>query len=184
MPGVVPKSPEGGVVWPEGGVVWPEGVLIREVGPRDGLQSEHPLPPSDRARIVDRLVAAGCRRIEAVSFVSERAVPPMAGAAQVLSLLQTRSEFRLTALVPNLRGAQSALACSVDEITVTIAASALYNERNVRRTIAESLNEIERICEIASASDVPVDAVVSCAFGSPYEGDIAADEVSSLLAPH
>jgi hydroxymethylglutaryl-CoA lyase len=134
----------------------------------------------DRAALVDRLVAAGCARIEAVSFVSERAVPAMAGATEVLRLLSTRESFHLTALVPNLRGADSALEAGVDEITVTISASEAYNERNVRRSIAESLREVERVCERSAQAGVPVDGVVSCAFGSPYEGDLAAGDVNDL----
>ncbi len=158
----------------------PSEVLIREVGPRDGLQAEAPVDPADRAELADSLVAAGCRRIEAVSFVSERAVPAMAGARGVLEAMTRRGDCRLTALVPNLRGAEDALSAEVDEITVTIAASPAYNERNVKRTIPESVSEIDAICSLATASQVPVDAVVSCAFGSPYEGDIAATVVARL----
>jgi hydroxymethylglutaryl-CoA lyase len=158
----------------------PPTVVVREVGPRDGFQSERPIAPGDRALIVDRLVRAGCKRVEAVSFVSERAVPAMAGAAEVLALLTTREQFRLTALVANLRGATAALEAGVDEITVTIAASETYNQRNVRRSIADSLAEIRRICALATAAGVPVDAVVSCAFGSPYEGDIDAAVIGGL----
>ncbi len=145
----------------------PSAVAIREVGPRDGLQSEQPLAPASRAALVDQLAGAGCRWIEAVSFVSPKAVPAMAGAEEVVSRIAARDRIRLTALVPNLRGAQLALAAGVDEITVTIAASPTYNERNVHRSVPESLAEIERICQITNVSGIPVDAVVSCAFGSP-----------------
>jgi len=155
-------------------------VAIREVGPRDGLQSERPVEPAQRAALVDRLAGAGCGWIEAVSFVSPKAVPAMSGADEVLGLISARHLIRLTALVPNLRGAESALAAGVDELTVTIAASPSYNERNVRRSIPESLAEIERICRLSAGAGVPVDAVVSCAFGSPYEGDIDAGDVSEL----
>lgn len=140
------------------------------------------MPPSDRARLVDALVAAGCRRVEAVSFVSPRAVPAMAGAADVLAAIARPPGSRITALVPNLKGAELALSAGVDELTVTIAASAVYNERNVRRTIEESLQEIGRITDIASARATPVDAVVSCAFGSPYEGDIPPTDVGTLCS--
>ncbi|MGD0084194.1 MAG: hydroxymethylglutaryl-CoA lyase [Acidimicrobiales bacterium] len=158
----------------------PSSVTVREVGPRDGLQSERPVEPARRAALVDQLAAAGCRWIEAVSFVSPRAVPAMAGAAEVLGAITARDRIRVAALVPNLQGAESALAAGVDEITVTIAASATYNERNVRRSIPDTLAEIERICRLSAPAGVPVDAVVSCAFGSPYEGDIEPREVSEL----
>jgi len=158
----------------------PAVVTIREVGPRDGLQSERPVPPATRARLVNALVSAGCRRVEAVSFVSERAVPAMAGAAEVLAGVVRTEGTRVTALVPNLKGAELALAHEVDELSVTIAASPAYNERNVHRTIDESLAEIEQIVNAARARDVPVDAVISCAFGSPYEGDIDPAAVAAL----
>lgn len=176
---VRPVPPTAPSVHP-GALGLPTAVLVREVGPRDGLQAERPLLPAVRARLVDRLALAGCERIEAVSFVSPRAVPAMAGAAEVVALLERRDRFVLTALVPNLRGAEDALACGVDEITATISASATYNERNVRRSIEESLLEVGAICGRASGDDIPVDAVVSCAFGSPYEGEMAPDDVAAL----
>ncbi len=160
--------------------VLPATVALRDVGPRDGLQAEAPLPPADRVRLVRALLAAGLRRVEAVSFVSPRAVPAMAGAAEVLGGVAAPPEATITALVPNRRGAELALACGVDELTVTIAASPAYNQRNVHMTIGESLEAIARISELARQAGVPVDAVVSCAFGSPDEGDVAPSEVAAL----
>ncbi len=153
---------------------------IREVGPRDGLQAEAPLEPGQRAALVAALVAAGLRWIEAVSFVSPRAVPAMAQPEEVLAAMAPSDVLTVTALVPNVRGAEMALEAGVDELTVTIAASAQYNERNVHMTIDQSLEAIAGISALASSAGVPVDAVVSCAFGSPYEGDIAASDVDSL----
>jgi hydroxymethylglutaryl-CoA lyase len=156
-------------------------VLLREVGPRDGLQGEAPAPPSERARLIEALAAAGVTNIEAVSFVSPKVVPAMAGASEVITLvdkLPARSALRITALVPNRRGAELALEAGVDELTVTVAASPIYNERNVGMTIADSLAAIAEI--VALAGSVPVDAVISCAFGSPYEGDIAPGEIAHL----
>ncbi len=160
--------------------VLPRQVTIREVGPRDGLQSERPISPAERAAVVDQLARAGCRHIEAVSFVSERLVPAMAGAGEVLALVTTRETIRLSALVANLRGAVAALDAGVDELAATISASPIYNELNVHRSVAESLDQIEAICERAAGVGVPVDVIVSCAFGSPYEGDLPAAEVNDL----
>lgn len=193
----------------------PATVTIREVGPRDGLQVERPIPPHDRAELVLALLDAGITRIEVASFVSGKAVPPMAGAAEVVSEVKRRLADRfadrptdrptdrapgrpvtITALVPNVRGAADALATGVDELTVTVAASPTYNERNVRRTIDESVDEIAEICAMAAGGSggpssvaqgepppggIPVDAVVSCAFGSPYESGVTAVEVASLV---
>jgi hydroxymethylglutaryl-CoA lyase len=159
----------------------PASVVLREVGPRDGLQGERPLAPAERARLVEALAAAGLRRIEAVSFVSPRLVPAMAGAAEVLALVARRADLVLAALVPNRRGAELALEAGVDELTATVAVSPAYNERNVGMSVEESLAEIAEVCALARPSGIPVDAVVSCAFGSPYEGDIEPDAVAVLV---
>ena len=153
-------------------------VLIREVGPRDGLQAESPVPVADRVRLISALVDAGLQSIEACSFVSPRAVPAMAGADEVMASVPRVPGVRYAALVPNVRGAELALAADVDELTVTISASPTYNERNVKMSIDESAAAIASICELASG--VPVDAVVSCAFGSSYEGDIAPSSIGEL----
>ncbi len=161
----------------------PRGVLIREVGPRDGLQSEAPASVEMRVRLIDALIAAGLARIEMCSFVSPTAVPAMAGAAEVLVGVGDRPGVRRTALVPNVRGAQLALsaASTVDELTVTISASAIYSEKNTRMSIDDALNSVGAIvAEVAGR--VPVDAVLSCSFGSPYEGDIAPATVAGMVA--
>lgn len=159
-------------------------VRLREVGPRDGLQGEAPVPPAGRAELIAALIAAGVRHLEAVSFVSPKAVPAMAGAAEVLAAVGRPAGVTLAALVPNLRGAELALQAGVDELTVTVAASPAYNERNVRMPIDESVAAIATVVEAArsAAASVTVDAVVSCAFGSPYEGDIPAADVARLAA--
>jgi hydroxymethylglutaryl-CoA lyase len=156
----------------------PDRITVREVGPRDGLQAEEPVPVADRVRLVDALVGAGLTRVEAAAFVSPRAVPAMAGAAEVVTAMGRPPDLTVVALVPNVRGAEAAVAAGVDEVTVTVSASAAYNERNVRMTIDESVAEVAAIR--SAVGDRPVDAVVSCAFGSPYEGDIAPSEVAGL----
>jgi hydroxymethylglutaryl-CoA lyase len=155
-------------------------VVIRDVGPRDGLQPERPVPVGERARLVDALFAAGIRHVEVTSFVSPKAVPAMAEPAAVLDAIRRPDDATVTVLVPNERGARDALACAVDELTVTISASEAYNRHNVNRSIAESLEAVAGIVQLADAAPVPVDAVVSCAFGSPFEGDLAPGEVASL----
>jgi hydroxymethylglutaryl-CoA lyase len=152
--------------------------VIRDVGPRDGLQPEAPVAVPDRVRLIEALASAGVARIEAVAFVSPTAVPAMAGAADVLAAAPRSPGLRYTALVPNVRGAELAAQSVVDELTVTISLSETYNQRNVRMSIDESATAIEQICRVAGA--VPVDAVLSCAFGSPYEGDVPPAEVRDL----
>jgi hydroxymethylglutaryl-CoA lyase len=157
----------------------PDSVVIRDVGPRDGLQPERPVEPADRVRLIEALVVAGVRRIEAVAFVSPSAVPAMAGAAEVLAEVPRLTDLRYSALVPNVRGAELALATDIDELTVTASLSETYSQRNVHMSIAESTAVIEQICTLAGPT--PVDAVISCSFGSPYEGDVSPSEVATLV---
>lgn len=153
-------------------------VVVREVGPRDGLQSEDPIAVEHRIALIDALAASGLRHIEAVSFVSPKAVPAMAGAAEVLSGIDRRSDVTWWALVPNRRGAELAVDAGVDAVTVTISADPVYNERNVRMTVAESEAAIADI--VAVVDGRPVDAVISCCFGSPYSGDLDPAQVAAL----
>ncbi len=156
----------------------PSAVRLRDVGPRDGLQNERPISTDQRVALIESLLAAGITHIEIASFVSPKAVPSMAGAAEVVAAIGPRPGIVRAALVPNLRGAQMAIDAGLDEITVTISASAVYNERNVRMAIEQSIEAISTICALDGAP--AVDAVVSCAFGSPYEGDIDAADVLVL----
>lgn len=157
---------------------FPSEVRIREVGPRDGLQAEAPVPVADRVALIESLSASGLREIEAVSFVSPAAVPAMAGADEVMARVRRIDDVSYVALVPNLRGAELALDAGVDGLNVTISASPAYNEKNVKRTIAESLAGLSGI--VARAAGLWVDVTVSCAFGSPYEGDIAPAAVARV----
>jgi len=148
----------------------PSSIAIRDVGPRDGLQPEEPVAVADRIALVHALVAAGVTRVEVAAFVSPKAVPAMAGAAEVVAGIERRAGVTYAALVPNLRGAEMALEAGVDELTVTLSASPTYNRRNVNMEVDESVAVIASI--VAAAGSTPVDAVVSCAFGSPYEDDV------------
>jgi len=156
----------------------PERITIREVGARDGLQSEAPISVDDRLELIDALLIAGVTHLEIAAFVSPTAVPAMAGAAELVAALGPLEGVVRAALVPNVRGAELALAAGVDELTVTISASATYNQRNVQMSIDESVAAIEAICSLAG--EVPVDAVISCSFGSPYEGDAKPADVALL----
>jgi hydroxymethylglutaryl-CoA lyase len=156
-------------------------LVIREVGPRDGLQPEAPVAVADRVRLIEALVAAGIADVEVAAFVSPTAVPAMAGAAEVVSVVGHRAGLRRWALVPNRRGAELALAADVDGLSVTVSASAAYSQRNVHMSVDQSLAAAEDIVELARGQ-CPVDVVISCAFGSPYEGDIAPDAVAAIAA--
>jgi hydroxymethylglutaryl-CoA lyase len=156
----------------------PGSVSIREVGPRDGLQSEAPLPVEARVRLVDALSATGVARIEVGSFVSPTAVPAMAGSDQVFAAIRRRPGVVYSALVPNERGARDALAAGADRLQVVVAASESYNRRNVNRAVEETLAQIAGVVRLAGAT--PVDATVSTAWGCPYEGEVPVARVVGL----
>lgn len=146
-------------------------IRIRDVGPRDGLQSEAPVDPAQRATLALDLAASGVRDIEAASFVSPKAVPSMAGAGEVMAIVAERTDVTWWGLVPNARGAELARQAGVDHLTVTISASEGYSVKNVGRTTAEA---IDGLAAIAAAAEgvAAVDVIVSCAFGSPFH-DVA-----------
>jgi hydroxymethylglutaryl-CoA lyase len=157
----------------------PGRIAIREVGPRDGLQPEAPVAVADRVELVNALVEAGVSTIEVAAFVSPRAVPAMAGAADVVGELPRRNGVRYVALVPNVKGAEMALAAGTEALSLTVSASEAYSQRNVHMSVDESLAQVGAI-RSAVGDTVPLDTVVSCAFGSPYEGDLDPGGVAEL----
>ena len=166
---------------------WPSAVEIREVGPRDGLQNEAPVPVAERVRLVDALSRTGLRHIEAASFVSPTAVPPMAGAEEVMAAIDRHPGVTYAALVPNVKGAQRAIEARADEIEVVVSASESHNRKNVRRSVEESLEGAGELIALAHDAGTPAEAIVSTAFGCPYEGDVAPERVAAVartLADH
>jgi hydroxymethylglutaryl-CoA lyase len=159
---------------------FPASADVREVGPRDGLQSEAPVALADRVRLVDALSATGVRRIEVASFVRADAVPAMAGAEELMAAITRRPGVTYTALAPNRRGAERALAAGADELEAVVSASETHNRRNLGRSVDETLGEIEGIVAVAHAAGGPVEAAVATAFGCPYEGDVAPERVADL----
>jgi len=159
---------------------WPGRVEIREVGPRDGLQNEAPVPVEARIRLIDALARTGLRRIEAAAFVSPAAIPPMAGSEQVMAGIDRQPGVVYSALVPNARGAELAIAARADELELVVSASETHNQKNVRRSVAESLIGAHDVIELAHGAGIEAEAIVSTAFGCPYEGDIAPERVAQL----
>jgi hydroxymethylglutaryl-CoA lyase len=154
-------------------------VVIREVGPRDGLQPEQPQEVATRVRLVEDLVAAGVTTVEAVAFVSPKAVPQMAGAADVMAAIDRQESVSYLALVPNAKGAELALEAGVDGLSLTVSASEEYSQRNVHMSTEDSLAQVAAVRQVVG-DGLPLDTVISCAFGSPYEGDIAPDVVAAM----
>ena len=164
----------------------PSRVTIREVGPRDGLQAEAARSrPSDRARLIDALSATGVPKIEAVSFVSPKAVPAMADAAEVWALVPRAAEsVAYSALVPNRRGAEAALeAGGFASLQAFLAASDGYNRDNVGKSVEESVARRRATWSTRPrGAGVPVEVSISAAFGDPYEGDVAPERVVEVAA--
>jgi hydroxymethylglutaryl-CoA lyase/(R)-citramalyl-CoA lyase len=154
-------------------------VLLCDVGPRDGLQNEpEVLLPETRAELVDRLAAAGLRRIEAVSFVRDDRVPQMAGAEEVIERVGRRESVELSGLVLNERGWERFAAAGLDRVNVTLAATETFNLRNGNATLAEAIERAEAI--LAAAGETPATVTISCSFGCPFEGRVDPGGVAEL----
>lgn len=160
---------------------WPDRVTITEVGPRDGLQNESRIIGlADKVRLIDALSRTGLTRIEAASFVSPKAIPQMANAADVMREIERAPEVTYIGLVPNERGAENAIEARVDEISVVVSASESHNRANINRSVAETLESIRNIASLCLAEGVPWTGYISTAFGCPYEGDVPADAVLKI----
>ena len=156
-------------------------VLICDVGPRDGLQNEpEVLPPETRAELVDRLAAAGLRRIEAVSFVRADRVPQMAGAEDVIEGVGRREGVELSGLVLNERGWERFAAAGLDRVNVTFAATETFNLRNGNATLAEAIERADAI--LGAAGQTPATVTISCSFGCPFEGRVDPGVVAELAS--
>lgn len=157
----------------------PDALLIRDCGPRDGLQGEVPVDPGRRVELVRALDGAGVPEIEIASFVSPRAVPAMADAAAVVAATGDIAAVRWV-LVPNRKGAELAVDAGAPRLTVTISASPAYSEKNVGMTVDESIVEVGTIAALPGVA--AVDVVISCAFGSPFGDGGEAALIAALVA--
>jgi isopropylmalate/homocitrate/citramalate synthase len=150
-----------------------ERVRIYEVGPRDGLQNEaRPIPLATKLRYLELLADAGLREIEATSFVAPTAIPQLADADELMASLPRRSGVRYPVLVPNVRGLARAEAAAVDAIAVFTAASDAFTLRNIRMTVAESLDAFAPVLARAGELGWWRRGYVSTAFGDPYSGAV------------
>ncbi|WP_299653989.1 hydroxymethylglutaryl-CoA lyase [uncultured Tateyamaria sp.] len=158
-----------------------DAVEIYEVGPRDGLQNEaREIPVAEKIALIDKLSAAGFRRIECASFVSPKWVPQMAGSAEVLDGIARAPGVRYAALTPNMRGFEDARAAGADEIAVFGSASEGFSQANINASIDESLDRFAPVIEAARAIDLPVRGYVSCVVECPYDGAVNPDAVARV----
>ncbi len=158
-----------------------DSIRIVEVGPRDGLQNEpQPLPAATKIALIERLVAAGLRSVEATSFVSPKWVPQMADASAVLAGLKPIAGVRYPVLVPNLQGLERAMAAGVDDIAVFTAASDAFNRKNINASVAESLERLQPVVDQARTAGMQVRGYVSTVLGCPYQGAVPVADVVSV----
>ncbi|MDX2416152.1 MAG: hydroxymethylglutaryl-CoA lyase [Xanthomonadales bacterium] len=156
-------------------------VTIVEVGPRDGLQNEKlKLSTSVKIELIERLANCGIPVIEAGSFVSPKWVPQMVDSESVMKGLKPLPGTRYPVLVPNLKGYQRAVDAGATEIAIFTAASESFSQRNTNCSIAESIERLEPVTQLAKNSGIKIRAYVSCVLGCPYEGVIETDAVSML----
>ena len=155
-------------------------ITICDVGPRDGLQNEREtLEPAVRAELVNRLAAAGLRRVEAVSFVREDRVPQMAGAESVVAAIERRDGTDYAGLVLNEQGWERLRATSLDRVNCTLGATESFNRRNANASLEEATARVE---SILAAADRPATVTISVAFGCPFEGRVDPGAVAELAA--
>jgi hydroxymethylglutaryl-CoA lyase len=153
----------------------PATATLREVGLRDGIQSLGAFISTEhKIELLEALGETGLSRLEATSFVSPRHVPQMADADEVMTRVRRKPGVRYEALVPNVRGAERALAARVDAVVFVTAASDAFNLKNVQMTVDASLGVAEQVCQLA---DVPVVAGIATSFGCPYSGDVAVERL-------
>ena len=163
----------------------PRAVRIREVGPRDGFQNEPEVIPTERkVELIDALARTGLRRIEVTSFVRAERIPQLADAEQVLELMDVPREVAVSVLIPNERGLERALEHRerFAEVNVFLSASETHNERNVNRSVADSLSALERVLARAREAGLACEGVISTAFGCPYEGHVPPARVLEIAA--
>jgi hydroxymethylglutaryl-CoA lyase len=160
----------------------PRNVKLVEVGPRDGLQNEKETIPAEvKIELVDRLSAAGFPNIEAASFVSPKWVPQMATSTEVMARIVRRPGTIYSALVPNMKGFEAAVAAKADEVVIFGAASEAFSQKNINCSIAESIARFDDVARAAKAQGLRLRGSVSCSLGCPYQGEVAPESVADVV---
>ena len=161
----------------------PKRVRIREVGPRDGFQNEpEVIPTGEKVRLIGMLVDAGLERIEVTSFVRPDVIPQLADGAKVLRRIEPREGVAFSVLIPNRRGLANALELRdrFQEANFFLSASETHNRKNVNRSIAESLADLEGTIGAARDAGLRCEGVISTSFGCPYEGEVPPERVFEI----
>jgi hydroxymethylglutaryl-CoA lyase len=151
---------------------YPKTVKIVEVGARDGLQNESKVTSGQKVKLIESLAKAGLKHIEAGAFVSPKWVPQMADSYDVIKQLRVSKDVQLSALTPNLKGAQRAIEAGVKEFAIFTAASESFAQKNINCSINESIERFRPVLELAKQHNIKVRGYISCVVGCPYEGYI------------
>ena len=160
----------------------PAAVKIVEVGPRDGLQNEKQTISAEvKTELVNRLSDAGIPNVEAVSFVSPKWVPQMATSSEVMQGIRRRPGTIYSALVPNMKGFDAALAAKMDEVVIFGAASEAFSQKNINCSIAESIERFRDVAQAAKQHGMRLRGSVSCALGCPYQGEVTPEAAADVV---
>lgn len=163
-------------------MTFPTKVKIVEVGPRDGLQNEkETIPAAVKIELIDRLTDAGFINIEAASFVSPKWVPQMATSTEVMAAIKRKHGVIYSALTPNMKGLEAAIAAQADEVVIFGAASEAFSHKNINCSIAESIERFREVAQAAKQHNIRLRGSVSCAFGCPYQGDVSSESVADVV---
>lgn len=161
---------------------YPKKIRICEVGPRDGLQNEkQPISTAVKVELVNRLTDVGFFNVESASFVSPKWVPQMADGAEVMAQIHRKPGVIYSALTPNMKGFESALAARADEVVIFGAASEAFSQKNTNCSIGEAIARFEPVAKAAKANRIKLRAAISVAFGCPYQGEVPLSAVLEVL---
>lgn len=153
-------------------------IYMQEVATRDGFQNEAQfIETEDKVRVIDALSQCGFAKIEVTSFTSPKAIPALRDAERVMHEIRRQPGVEYTVLVPNVRGAERALSCGIDEANLVMSMSETHNRSNLRMTREQSFAQLEQVIAAISGSAVAINISLSTSFGCPMEGDVSEDEV-------
>jgi hydroxymethylglutaryl-CoA lyase len=157
-------------------------LFIQEVSPRDGFQNEQQfVDTQEKIQFIDQISTCGFAKIEVTSFTSPKAIPALRDAEIVMHEITRNPDVIYTALVPNVRGAERALSCNVDEVNLVMSVSELHNRANLRMTREQSVAQLTDVIEVVRATDVAINVSLSTVFGCPMQGDIDSYDVFELI---
>lgn len=167
---------------------FPKRVAIFEVGPRDGLQNEPEFIATEKKiEFVNQLILAGCKKIEVTSFVHPKWVPQLKDAKEVYCNVDKADSVVYSALIPNLKGLEMAMDAGLKEVVTIISASESHNRKNINRSVAESLKDMEEISRVAAQNSIRVRSYIATSFGCPMEGFVPPEkivEIAETLEKH